>query len=118
MRGVDRCTVQERPGHADIPMTLRYSHVSAAHLLHGVEKLGAGPGSTDTSTSGASTTAPDATPGTQRNVRIGPVVCLIGELLLMSSGAQARRPPAPMCGTGRFVTSTGSLLTAGAPPAC
>jgi hypothetical protein len=44
-------------------------------------------------------------------MRIGLVVCLTGELLLTSAGARARRPPASRCRTGRFVTSTGSLLT-------
>lgn len=49
--------------------------------------------------------------GKERNVRIGPVVCLLGGLLLMSAGAEARRPHAPRCRTGRFVSS--SLLTGG-----
>src|SRR5207249_9565566 len=39
MKGVDLRTVQELMGHADIRMTLLYSHVSPAHLLDAVEKL-------------------------------------------------------------------------------
>src|SRR5262245_30692087 len=39
MTGVDIRTVQELVGHADIRMTLRYSHLSPAHLLDAVEKL-------------------------------------------------------------------------------
>src|SRR5262249_41333251 len=39
MKGVDIRTVQELLGHADIRMTLRYSHLSPAHLLDAVEKL-------------------------------------------------------------------------------
>jgi hypothetical protein len=39
MKGVDIRTTQELLGHADIRMTLRYSHLSPAHLLEAVEKL-------------------------------------------------------------------------------
>ena len=39
MKGVDIQTVQELLGHADIRMTLRYSHLVPAHLLDAVEKL-------------------------------------------------------------------------------
>ena len=39
MKGVDIRTVQELLGHADIRMTLRYSHLSPAHLLDAVEML-------------------------------------------------------------------------------
>jgi len=47
MKSVDIRTVQELLGHADIRMTLRYSHLSPAHLLDAVEKLaGEGTGTT------------------------------------------------------------------------
>jgi len=54
MKGVDIRTVQELLGHADIRMTLRYSHLSPAHLLDAVEKLaekesGTGSGTSDSS---------------------------------------------------------------------
>ncbi len=39
LKSVDIRTVQELLGHADIRMTLRYSHLSPAHLLDAVEKL-------------------------------------------------------------------------------
>ena len=39
MNGVDIRTTQELLGHADIRMTLRYSHLSPSHLLEAVEKL-------------------------------------------------------------------------------
>jgi integrase len=39
MKGVDIRTTQELLGHADIRMTLRYSHLSPSHLLDAVEKL-------------------------------------------------------------------------------
>src|SRR5262245_36937099 len=62
MKGVDIRTVQELLGHADIRMTLRYSHVSPAHLLNAVEKLteeGTGT-TTGTSDSSAETAEPEA----------------------------------------------------------
>ena len=46
MKGVDIRTTQELLGHADIRMTLRYSHLSPSHLLDAVEKLLDGTGTT------------------------------------------------------------------------
>jgi len=40
MSGVDIRTVQELMGHKDIKMTMRYSHLSKAHLLDAVNKVG------------------------------------------------------------------------------
>lgn len=40
MAGVDIRTVQELMGHKDIKMTMRYSHLSKAHLLDAVNKVG------------------------------------------------------------------------------
>lgn len=50
MCGVDLRSVQELLGHTDIKMTLRYSHLSPAHLLAAVERLPAAPTGTATST--------------------------------------------------------------------
>jgi integrase len=52
MRGVDLRSVQELLGHTDIKMTLRYSHLSPAHLLAAVERLPTAPTGTATSTDG------------------------------------------------------------------
>jgi len=61
MKGVDIRTTQELLGHADIRMTLRYSHVSQAHLLDAVEKLTEERTGTTTGTSdpSAETTQPE-----------------------------------------------------------
>jgi site-specific recombinase XerD len=50
MRGVDLRSVQELLGHTDIKMTLRYSHLSPAHLLAAVERLPTAPTGTATRT--------------------------------------------------------------------
>src|SRR5262245_9032021 len=62
MKGVDIRTVQELLGHADIRMTLRYSHLSPAHLLEAVEKLTVERTGTTTGTgeSSAETIQPEA----------------------------------------------------------
>jgi hypothetical protein len=39
MKGVDIVAVQQLLGHSDIRMTLRHSHLSAAHLHEAVERL-------------------------------------------------------------------------------
>ncbi|MGA2192783.1 MAG: tyrosine-type recombinase/integrase, partial [Nitrospirota bacterium] len=39
MRGCDLRTVQQLMGHKDIKMTVRYSHLSKAHLQEAVSKL-------------------------------------------------------------------------------
>src|SRR5262249_48094712 len=51
MKGVGIRTTQELLGHADIRMTLRYSHLSPAHLLDAVEKLTGQRTGTNTGTS-------------------------------------------------------------------
>jgi integrase len=69
MQGVDIRTTQELLGHADIRMTLRYSHLSPSHLLDAVEKLLDGTGTT----TGTSESAPEerqvAESGTARTHR-------------------------------------------------
>ena len=42
MAGVDIRTVQELMGHKDIRMTMRYSHLSDAHLKEAVNKCESG----------------------------------------------------------------------------
>ncbi|MCL5238217.1 MAG: site-specific integrase [Nitrospirae bacterium] len=39
MAGVDLTTVSKLMGHKSLTMTLRYSHLSPAHLAEGVKKL-------------------------------------------------------------------------------
>ena len=39
MAGADLTTVKELPGHKDIKMTLRYSHLSQAHIRDAVSIL-------------------------------------------------------------------------------
>jgi site-specific recombinase XerD len=60
MRGVDLRSVQELLGHTDIKMTLRYSHLSPAHLLAAVERLPAPPTGTATRTSDTPRAAADS----------------------------------------------------------
>ena len=48
MVGVDIRTVQELMGHKDIRMTMRYSHLSDAHLKEAVNKVGTNLGQTET----------------------------------------------------------------------
>jgi site-specific recombinase XerD len=43
MKGVDVSATQKLLGHAGIRMTLRYSHLSASHLLDAVEKCSTEP---------------------------------------------------------------------------
>ena len=42
MRGVDIRSIQKLLGHRDITMTMRYSHLSDAHLREAVKKLDVG----------------------------------------------------------------------------
>ena len=39
MKGVDLMTVKELLGHKDIKMTLRYSHLSKAHIKNAISVL-------------------------------------------------------------------------------
>ncbi len=50
MRGVDLRTVQELMGHKTISMTVRYAHLSPAHLLDAVSRLTERPTDTTTDT--------------------------------------------------------------------
>ena len=69
MKGVDIRTVQELLGHADIRMTLRYSHLSPAHLLDAVERLAEKRTGTTTGTSdsGAEIAPPERSPRVRIN---------------------------------------------------
>src|SRR5262249_51620458 len=85
MKGVDIRTTQELLGHADIRMTLRYSHLSPSHLLDAVEKLLDGTGTT----TGTSESAPEervmvesGTARTQRGTRRATRRSRTGDLLI------------------------------------
>src|SRR5262249_25456559 len=64
MKSVDIRTVQELLGHADIRMTLRYSHLSPSHALDAVEKLAEV--ATGTATGTDTDTAKENTEGASR----------------------------------------------------
>jgi hypothetical protein len=69
MKGVDIRTVQEVLGHPDIRITLRYSHVSPAHLLDTIEKLAEERTGTATGTSETSAKTGEAEAPAERRTR-------------------------------------------------
>jgi len=71
MKGVDIRTVQELLGHAHIRMTLRYSHLSPAHLLDAVEKLTEEPTGATTGTSPSSAKAVEVEAPARSRIRGG-----------------------------------------------